>query len=146
MTSERPDDRTATGQHTTETSAEVTLDGHRAGATVVVTAAVAPPSAVRAATARAWLVSAEESAGDGRFADSADAARRGLDELGDAYVDRDRLVVDDTELHLVLADDTDDEDRAAALLRDALGARLSAYQWRHDDLGLRFDPPIEEDR
>jgi hypothetical protein len=103
-----------------------------------------PESAERAALARAWLALAEDLAGSATEADV--AARRGLDELGEDYLDPDDTsTVDDTGMKVLGADKASEPTQAAALLAGALEARLQMYAWRHEDLGLVFDPPLGAD-
>ena len=43
-----------------------------------------------------------------------------------------------------MAESSDDPSVRAALLTGALAARLQLYQWRYEDRGLRFDPPLDD--
>lgn len=139
------------GEPRQSTVATVELDAVN-GVASVVTEGDPPASAPRAATARAWLDVAERAADPGT---RAAAARRGLEELAGAFDDdrtdgpggdagADRATDDDTGQRLVAARSTADEAVRAALLSGALEARLTLYQWRHEDRELRFDPPLDD--
>ena len=124
-------------------SAEVELDGRTATASVVASTDALPRSAGAAVTARAWLLLAlsADDAGDPQTA--ATAARRGLDELGDDHHEPgDPAVDDDTPLKIHAAGTTDDDEVRAALLVRALESRLVMFGWRHEAVGLVFDPPV----
>lgn len=127
-----------------EVHVDVDLDGREASADVHVDREVLPPSAPRAATARAWCALAEEATADGAHGVAATAARRGLEALGDDYLDAaDTATVDDTDMNVLGADKVGSPSEEAALLHRALESRLAMYQWRHEEFGLRFDPPVE---
>ena len=132
MSSERPTPRS--------TVATVELDAVT-GVASVLTEGDPPSSALQAAAARAWLQVAERAADpDTRVV----AARRGLEELGEEHDRGHDGADDDTGQRLVAARSVSDTGVRAALLSGALEARLTLYQWRHEDRGLRFDPPLDD--
>ena len=140
-------ERATPGSTPRSTVAAVELDAVT-GIASVLTEGDPPSSAPQAATARAWLEVAERAADpDTRVV----AARRGLEELGDEH-DRgggtesgpEDGTDDDTGQRLAAARSVADTGVRAALLSGALEARLTLYQWRHEDRGLRFDPPLDE--
>lgn len=133
-----------TGERTTGDPLRVDVvdGGHTASAAVTVQRGAVPPSGHRAATARAWLALAEARAAAGDHPGAGDAASRGLEVLGGEYLDpSEGSVEDDTATKLQAASSTDDEKARATLLTRVLEARLEMYGWRHEGLGLRFDPP-----
>ena len=128
MSSERPTPRS--------TVATVEIDAVT-GVASVLTEGDPPSSALQAAAARSATSSHARAADpDTRVV----AARRGLEELGDEHDRAD----DDTGQRLVAARSVSDTGVRAALLSGALEARLTLYQWRHEDRGLRFDPPLDD--
>lgn len=81
----------------------------------------------RAAAGRAWLAVARSFLASGDGDDAYRAASRGLDELGDAYLDEG--VEDDTTLKLLAAEDGHDSgaDHAGTAMTRVLESRLAMY-------------------
>ena len=50
---------------------------------------------------------------------------------------------DDTEMKVLAAEGAPPSERAALLVR-ALSSRLTMYQWRFEDDGLVFEPPVDD--
>jgi hypothetical protein len=115
--------------------------GSGEAATVSVEQGPLPASAALAACARAWALAARAATEAGNPTRAERAARAGLDVLGDEYVDPARAIVDDTQIRVLGADKVDDASQRAAMLGQALAARLEMYAWRHEASLLRFEPP-----
>ena len=131
----------------TSDPAEVALHGLRADGERPRRTGRLPPGARSAATARAWLSLSERASDSDRPDLAADAAQRGVEALGDVHVDPDNhRIVDDTDLKLMLADETDHDGQRAALRQRVLESRLVMFGWRYEDLGCGFDPPLDDGR
>jgi hypothetical protein len=83
---------------------------------------------------RAWQALAQACLADKDAAGAWAAARAGLDELGDRYSARSMGVIDDTALHVAMAEDQLEAGaagEAAARLIEVLKQRLTMYTRRH---------------
>jgi hypothetical protein len=88
------------------------------------------------AGARAWLALSQGREVAGDTAGAIDAARAGLAELGERYFERSKPVIDDTRMHVDLAEEHLEQGQpaeAARRLRRALEMRLAMYTSVHAD-------------
>lgn len=86
------------------------------------------------AGARAWMALATAQAAAGDSGAAIAAAKGGLDELGQGYFARSLGVIDDTSLHIDLAEDQIERGQAADAARrliQALQERLELYSQAH---------------
>lgn len=108
-----------------------------------VTVSVGPPVTAdqRAAAARAWLSVARTLQAAGAGEEAYVAARSGIEELGDAYVDPE--VDDDTTMKLLAAEDAHDRglDHAASAIVRVLENRLAVFV--EGRKGRSVAPPLD---
>jgi hypothetical protein len=131
---------------TVHATGEVAMSGRTASATVLADGAGDLSGATAAADARAWLAVAEQARRDGDADTASKAALKGLDALGDAYLEPGGSgVEDDTRQRLRAAEIATDADRRATLRTRTLADRIEMFGWRHADRAVGFDPPLVEE-